>query len=149
MNETTLTLNNMIIPECIGARIRLCSRIVTAFYEKELRNSDLRISQFALLNRIKENGPITAKHIGKSFVIEKSSLSRDLARLREAGWIEEVQGEDKRERLLTITPSGLEEFEKAKPSWEAAHKKMAEIFGPEGTEAVRLITKILISMQLP
>jgi DNA-binding MarR family transcriptional regulator len=120
--------------ECIAARIRLLNRLVTGIYDDALRPHGLRISQGNLLVTIASRGPLRASDVCRLLKLEKSTLSRDLERLIEKGWIT-------RDPQLQVTASGLARLEAAWPAWRKAQREARKLLTPEVADAVLRVVK--------
>ena len=51
-------------------------------------------------------------------MLDETSLTRSLRPLVNAGWIAVRSGDDRREKLVTITAAGMAKLEEARPAWE-------------------------------
>ena len=68
--------------------------------------------------------------------LDDSTLSRNLERMRISGWLEEVPGNNGRERPYRLTAKGRKLLEKATPAWSDAQEKARELLGDSGVEAL-------------
>jgi DNA-binding MarR family transcriptional regulator len=78
----------------------------------------------------------TPGEIGKFLQMEKSTLSRNLDRMRNSGWLEILQGENGRSQRLQMTPQGKKVVEQSLPLWRAAQKEAKQILGEHGAASV-------------
>ncbi|MFL7961855.1 DNA-binding transcriptional regulator, MarR family [Pseudomonas sp. NFACC15-1] len=79
-----------------------------AIMEATLRPYDLGSTQWYILWQLANNGPTVQREFLKILQVEKPSLSEMVGALVRKGFIEQTPTEqDQRQRLLTITPSGL------------------------------------------
>jgi DNA-binding MarR family transcriptional regulator len=62
-------------------------------------------------------------------VVDRTTLTRNVAPLERAGLIETAPSGDRRERLLRVTGKGLAALEEATPLWERAQESMVEGLG--------------------
>ena len=106
--------------ECIAVRLRMLSRAVTKLYSVALRPHGLTVSQMNILVAVTAVGPVNQQGICRALCLDKSTLSRDLARMRSQDWIVDTPGEDGRITMLTATPTGKKLLEKAFPAWQQA-----------------------------
>lgn len=111
-------------------RARVLSRIVAKIYDDALRPHGLKATQLNLLVGISLAGPVRPGALAKWFELEKSSMSRNVARLVEQGWVR-VDEEDGRSQSLTLTRAGQALLEKVRPSWEQAQERVAERIGKQ------------------
>jgi DNA-binding MarR family transcriptional regulator len=69
--------------------------------------------------------------------MERTTLTRNLRPLFDAGWLQEVRGDDARQRVVSITPRGIKRIESAKPHWQRAQARIESSFGKEATARLR------------
>lgn len=114
------------LPElpCACASLRRAARAVTRMYNHELRSSEIELTQFTLLMTLDQTGEITQKTLGKLLAMDSTTLTRTLSVLVERAWINSNPGEDRREKLLSLTPDGRRKFQQVRPHWERAQKKL-------------------------
>lgn len=98
-------------------------------YDDALRPSGLRSTQFSMLGVVKAFGPLSSAKLGELMVIDKTTLPRSLALLAREGLIEMRQGEDRREKLLSLTEAGESRFRRAYPLWKATQDRVKKRLG--------------------
>ena len=116
---------------CIATRIRQLSRIITRVYDDALRPLGITGSQFTLLTQLAQQDGITAVEIGHSLDIEKSTLSRNLKRLLQDGFITMDPPAGRRGRGLHLTPKGETVIQHGFPVWREAQTRTIRVLGPE------------------
>src|SRR5271156_1768230 len=109
---------------CACANLRRAARAATRMYNQELRSSELELTQFTLLMTLDLAGEITQKNLGELLALDSTTLTRTLSFLVERGWIASKPGEDRREKLIALTPAGRRKFKQTQPDWERAQKKL-------------------------
>jgi DNA-binding MarR family transcriptional regulator len=114
---------NTIAHECLASRVRLLNRLITGAYDKALRPHGLRISQLNVLVSIASRGPLRASELCRLLKLEKSTLSRDLERLIEQGWIT-------RSPRLEITAAGQARVTECVPAWRKAQREARRLLTP-------------------
>ena len=87
------------------------------------------VSQMNILVAVSCLGEARQQEVCQALHLEKSTLSRDLGRMRSQGWLEEVPGEDGRIALLRMTPAGKRLLEKAIPAWQRAQEQATALLG--------------------
>jgi len=102
---------------------------VTRIYNQALRPYGLMVSQMNILVAVSCLGEARQQEVCQALHLEKSTLSRDVGRMRSQGWLEEVPGEDGRTALLRITPAGKRLLEKATPAWQRAQEEATALLG--------------------
>lgn len=116
--------------ECIAVRTRLLNRLVTGVCDAGLRPFGVKVATVNVLCAIATSGPITPTDLAAALVLDKSTLSRDMAKLLENGWAETQPGDDARSHLLVATPAGVAFLELIHPIWADAQKRLIKRLGP-------------------
>jgi DNA-binding MarR family transcriptional regulator len=116
--------------ECLVMRARRLARRLTRVYDEELRGLGIGSAQLNLLVTIGAAGPLRASEVGDHLDIEKSTLSRTLARLQAEGLIE---SEDQQ---LRLSAAGERILKAARPAWQRAQARAARELGTRLTQAL-------------
>jgi DNA-binding MarR family transcriptional regulator len=116
---------------CACFKVRKAARAVTKLYEEVLRPIGLRATQFSLLMATRVMGPVTVVKLSQVTVMDRTTLTRNLQVLEKRGLIAINPGEDRREREVTLTASGMEVLVQAIPLWEAAQERVRQGLGEE------------------
>ncbi|MBI3786895.1 MAG: winged helix-turn-helix transcriptional regulator [Ignavibacteriales bacterium] len=122
---------------CVAVRLRVLTRTVTRLYNDALRPHGLTISQMNILVVVSSVGEIKQQHIGDALHLEKSTLSRDVERMIDHGWLKAMAGYDRRSVLLTMTSAGSTLLKKMVPAWQGAQNRAIVLLGAEGVETLR------------
>ena len=77
--------------------------------------------------------------------MEESTLSRNFERMRRKGWVQYLEGPDRRRRPLGITAKGSELLERAYPVWLEVQKQIKRRLGNDGTTALKLAAQKFLS----
>src|SRR5512141_1390313 len=85
---------------CTCFALRKVTRTVTRLYDQHLAAAGLKTTQFSLLRWI-GHAPLAARTN-----MERTTLTRNLKPLIDAGWVVLKPGADARQRIVTITPAG-------------------------------------------
>jgi len=127
--------------ECVGNQLRLLGRVVTGIYEDELRPLKLTPSQMIILALTAQQGMVRAVELSRALQMDASTLSRNVERLRDRGWVEEASGEDSRSRPFRLTAGGEKVLEDAIVAWERAQASAVDLLGKEGVSFLKTTTK--------
>src|ERR1700756_3016571 len=114
---------------CMCASFRRASRALTQHYEAALRPLGLRATQFTLLQALSLTGEVSQGTLGETLAIDSTTLTRTLAIMQRRGWIAIRSGEDRRERLLSLSKAGRTEYKRALPHWERVQQELRGRFG--------------------
>ncbi len=119
-----------IAAECLAVRVRMLNRIVSGIYDDALRPLGIKVSQLNILVAVTKLGPVSPTRISLALEIEKSTLSRNVRRMRDRGWIGGSSSE------LRVTKRGRRLLEEALPLWRKAQKSVRRRLGSEIGEAL-------------
>ena len=134
--KTVQDICDAIASQCIASRVRFLNRVITAIYDEALRPLDLTLNQLnTLVVLVKMNG-CNAKKVGEFLQMDPSTVSRNLERMKQAGWIRFDPGEDARSFQLSVTKKGEKMLLKALPAWRKAQKEASAVLKEEGAAAV-------------
>lgn len=80
------------------------SRYITNCLNEVLKQHNLYSSQWTILYCLHNHGPMTLTQIWKYLNVEAPSITRAITRLETLGWVLRINGEDKREKIVTLSP---------------------------------------------
>ena len=118
--------------DCACSLTRRAARSVTQLYDLVLTPAKMKATQFVLLRAISEAGQIAQWQLGRDLSIAVETLTRRLATMRRAGWVELRSSSDRRERMYIITDAGQVQLEKAFPYFVRAQRRLQDQLGTEG-----------------
>lgn len=144
-DETLQAKVALIARECVAVRLRLLTRAVTSIYNRALRPHGVTISQMNILVAAYYLGKARQQDICRALHLEKSTLSRDLARMRERGWVTGAPGDDTRSSLVTVTAQGGKLLQRAIPAWEQAQQRATALLGERDIAVLGRATQTLRS----
>jgi DNA-binding MarR family transcriptional regulator len=113
-------INFVACRQCVCTAARRRSRELTRAFEKAMRGSGLRSTQFNLLATLVQTGPLPATRLADFLGLERTTLTRNLRPLIREGFIRVEEGEDRRIRKAAITSTGEEAARRAFPFWRKA-----------------------------
>ncbi|MGH9831246.1 MAG: MarR family winged helix-turn-helix transcriptional regulator [Blastocatellia bacterium] len=115
--------------ECACANVRKAGRALTRLYDEELRPSGLRITQYGILGVTMAMEPVTVTHLAEETVTDRTTLTRNLKILEDRGFISIREGNDRREREVSLTTEGREALKAAYPFWKKAQARVMKELG--------------------
>jgi len=131
MIEKTTEFNECLACSCFA--VRKAGRAVTQHYDRALRKSGLRATQFNTLVVLTKAGPIAMASLADFLGMDRTSLTRNLQPPARKKWIRIAAGDDdRRMRMVSITPAGMAALRKALPAWREAQKSSDEILRRSG-----------------
>jgi DNA-binding MarR family transcriptional regulator len=126
--DTLRALSGEIAATCAGFNLRRASRAVSQHFDHALAPAGLRMTQFTLLNALALGGSATINEISHALVIDRTTLTRNLRLLREAGLVAAQSGQTGREQRLSLTDEGQTILARAIPLWRAAQDSLVDHF---------------------
>ncbi len=135
-----------ITKRCTNLKARQFSRVLTRFFDAELAKSGLKATQFSLLAKIYNGGPVSPSNLALRMELDKSSLTRNLRPLQEAGFIVQDVGSDARNRLISLTEAGREKYVEANMHWNSAEKNIGNILGKDRINAIHTLVDESLSL---
>ena len=102
---------------CMGMRVRRAARVVANHYDKHLKPTGLKGTQFTLLNTILMNPAANIGQLADVLGLDRTTLNRNLKPLERKGLISSGSGKDPRTRTLKLTKEGTKILQNALPYW--------------------------------
>ena len=109
---------------CLASRVRNLDRTLARIYDGALRSHGVTGAQLGMLVAVALAGPTTPTWVGRRLELEKSTVSRNLARLRAAGLVTDAGG-------LQVTPRGAALIRAAHPAWLQAQRQARAALGAQ------------------
>ena len=116
---------------CACYNLRRTSRAVTQVFDAYFDEIGLKATQYTVLAALsyESQGRPTVTYLATALVLEQSSLSRNLAVLERQGLILLEPGDDKRERIVTLTRVGRALVARGYPVWKEAQAAVTGALG--------------------
>jgi DNA-binding MarR family transcriptional regulator len=133
----------MVSRDCIANKVRLLNRAVTGIYDEALRPFGLKISQMSVLITVSKMESASPGALGRVLHMEKSTLSRNVDRMRARGWLEVARGEDGRTIELRVSERGEQLLRDAHGAWNKAQRRAAAVLGDEGVRGITRTVDLL------
>jgi DNA-binding MarR family transcriptional regulator len=107
----------------------MATRSVNRLYDNALAQVGMRVTGYSILSRLAEEGPLPVSQLAGRLAMERTTCTREVAPLLDAGLVEMTTGSDRRVRILRLTESGARKRAEAYPLWEDVQRKLADDFG--------------------
>ena len=121
---------------CLAARIRLLHRTITGIFDEALRPVGLTDAQLTILVMVANRGPVSPGAVARHLNMEKSTISRNIARMDKNGWLTVADGRSGREQQLTLKAKGRALLVEALPVWQEAQTKAKAVLGQHGADSI-------------
>jgi DNA-binding MarR family transcriptional regulator len=104
---------------CVCATARMAARSLTRVYDRALEPAGIRTTQFSILARLLEEGPLPLTHLAGRLAMDRTTLARDLRPLERRGLVAVSVGADRRVRMAELTSAGRRLVDEVRPLWRA------------------------------
>ena len=122
--------------ECLAMRSRLIGRTVTGIYDDALRPVGVTAGQLNILAVVVRRGPVSPGEVARALNIERSTMSRNVERMKRNDWLTVRPGKSASSQELRVTNAGQQVIEQAEPLWREAQGRARDILGASGAEAI-------------
>jgi DNA-binding MarR family transcriptional regulator len=114
---------------CACLNLRQAARVVTQLYDDALAPAGIRITQFSLLVAIAAMQPVSMNDLAARAVMDRTTLTRNLRPLQDAGLVTVATGADRRRREIALTRAGARTVAEAAAHWRQAQADMRAALG--------------------
>ncbi|MEQ9618928.1 MAG: MarR family winged helix-turn-helix transcriptional regulator [Deltaproteobacteria bacterium] len=123
--------------DCVCYEVSKTSRYVINYYDAALRDIDLRSNQFIILAAVANMKSTNFKNLAGFVGIDPSTLARNLTTLEKQSFVRVKSGENRREKVISLTRKGKNKFEKAYPLWKKAQAGIIKELGKKRWRTIR------------
>lgn len=134
------------VQNCISANIRRTDRAITQYYDAILAPSGVHITQFTLMAMLAVTGPMTINRFAEHLLMDRTTLTRNLGPVTKQGWVRVAAGEDRRTRIVALTPEGEQVLERTLPLWKQAHAHMLNGLGKQHIDTLLTNLSALVAL---
>jgi len=128
--ETSRALSMQAVVEvCFCHHVRRSARAITRVFDDAFRPISLKASQFNILAAVGAKERVTATAIASILVMDRTTLSRNLRPLRDAGYLAVDEGAGRRAAHLALTPRGQTVLSQAMLLWRGAQSELTRHLG--------------------
>ena len=114
---------------CLCFRVNRAARAIAGRYDEALAPHGITIQQFSLLSLLKATGPSTIGRLAAASSTDRTTLTRSFARLEREGLVSSEQGEDRRARIVSLTPRGRNLQAAARKDWLRVQSELVDALG--------------------
>ncbi len=122
---------------CTCFRLRSLTRRVTQLYDQALAPSGLTVTQYSLLAHVqRHDGAPTVSELAQLLFTDRTTLTRNLRPLADAGLVKVAGGADARSKAVVVTKKGGDALRAARPLWQEAQVRMRSRAGTKRLAAL-------------
>ena len=125
-------------------RFRRLSRVVSNMYNEHLKHYSIDISLVNILFAIDSRPGIHQAEIGKSLVLERSTLSRDLQKLKKLELIETIKVDGYRSVSLFLSKKGKTLVTGMKKDWAKLQLSIEDKIGDDLVNSIKELENTII-----
>ncbi len=124
---------------CTCSLVRGAARRLTQYYDEALKETGLKVTQYGLLSTIDRMDRPSVTDLADRLDLDRTTLTRNLAPLRDAGWVRLADGVDRRTRSVELTAAGRDLLALARPHWRRAEVALRQRAGGDVTDALQAV----------
>ena len=113
-----------------------------------LKPYGLKGSMLSILFVIGKQALINQKRLAEVLVLDQSTMSRDLKKLKTRQLVRSKPGADSRSKELTLTTKGYKLIEEISPKWEKLHHQMDNTLGQFNSKQIDILLAAIKSQYL-
>lgn len=122
-----------IVEVCLCHHVRKAARVISRIFDDALQPLGLKSSQFNILVTISALDETSAAAVSRALALDRTTLSRNLKPLREAGLVFCEDGAGRRAGILGLTAEGRHLLQQAAPLWRQAQSRVSGSLGTAAT----------------
>jgi len=132
---------------CLCFRARRAARALARRFDLAFLPLDLTNGQFSLLMALNQPRPPRIGRLARFLGMDRTSLTAALKPLQRRGLLDVLPDpEDRRGKVLRITPAGRALLARAMPIWDKTHDEVAQHMGGDDVGALRQMLDTLASL---
>lgn len=117
-----------VFTDCYCTQFRRAANSLTSIYDRALRPVGLKITQFSMLRALERLGSATFTELAKEAALDKTTISRSLKLLIEAGWVSVSNEQDARFKVASLSSEGTTKLRNAEVFWRDAQHQVEQEF---------------------
>lgn len=123
---------------CLGTRVGRLHRAVARRFDGALRPLGLTMPQAEILaSLVLHDAPVRPSELARVLMAERSTVSRNLAALRDRSWVEVAEvSPTGRSMAFVATPEGARALASAREAWAEAQASVAGPLGPSASATI-------------
>jgi DNA-binding MarR family transcriptional regulator len=124
------------VENCACFNVRRVSRVITQFFDVEVRRHGIRPTQTPILRALQAKAGWSMAELSDWLGMDRTTLLRNLRPLQRDGLVRAKGGGQGGHVALEITDKGRAALAKTLPAWRSAQDKVVAILGKERWSAI-------------
>ncbi len=121
---------------CVGFNLRRVTRVVTQFFDAEMRRHGIRSTQGSVLFALHATGPSNMAELSEVLGMERTTLLRNLQPLQRDGLVTVEAGGHGGYVELSLSAKGRKQIEKLAPACKSAQSTAVQVLGEKRWSAL-------------
>jgi DNA-binding MarR family transcriptional regulator len=131
---------------CNCTALRKASRRISQLYDSALSSCGLKTTQRSILTEIRRSQPTTVGNLAAALVMDSGALAHTLKPLERDKLVAiDIDPNDRRNRLITLTSQGRRKLAASDTLWENAQLAFEQSFSKVKSKALREAMRLLFS----
>ena len=130
---------------CLAMALRQATRALTQRYDAAFSAAGIRSTQFNLLVAMAQAPSVPMSRLARAVVMDRTTLTRNLAPLVRRGLVAASGAEDQRVRSYALTARGKQILARALPAWKAAQARILAALADEDADYLRRILRTVVN----
>jgi len=131
--------------DCMAMRFRRLGRLMSNRYNEHLRHHGIDISLVNILFVVAGNPGIHQAEIGKKLILERSTLSRDVQKLKKLDLIDTAKVDGYKSLSLHLSKKGKAKVESMKEDWDDIQNQIEDKVGSAISAGIRQLEQALLN----
>jgi DNA-binding MarR family transcriptional regulator len=132
--------------DCNCFAIRSAARHVTQLYDQLLAPTGLRATQFSILAKLKNKGPLAINALADDMVMDRTTLGRNIQPLERDGLLKiHPAPSDRRAKELHLTKAGAKRLQSGFEAWAKAQARFEAGFGTKRAAELRTSLRAVVA----
>lgn len=124
------------VENCVCFNLRRGARVVTQFFEAEMRRHGIRATQWTILQALKAKENWSMAELSGRLGMDRTTLLRNLRPLERDNLVEVAGGGRGSSVELSITAKGREKIRESLPAWRSAQSAAVKALGEPRWSAI-------------
>ena len=125
--------------------LRQATRALTQRYDAALAAAGIRLTQFNLLVALAQAPSVPLSRLAKAMVMDRTTLTRNLAPLVRRRLVVESGAPDRRVRSYALTARGKQVLARALPGWKAAQAQILDVLAGSDADHLHRILRTVVN----
>jgi DNA-binding MarR family transcriptional regulator len=133
-----LAVTHLVRDSCLCLHAQRAARALARRFDEALAAVELSSGQFSLLTSLNRPKPPGVGEVAQTLSMDRTTLTANLKPLQRRGLVKvSVDPDDRRSRLLLLTPAGKRLLAKAVPIWRRTHGALDRNFSRKELATLR------------